>query len=247
MFFFSAPTTPKSQLIAAARVTFEAAYQTTAKAQATVRDTIRHQPTSLSTVATDSGSAPGTTMSRKTINTGVAAGVGLGVGAQTPRRSTTAAPGRISTTRPPKGRRPYVRPGGSNNRGTSAATSGATNGAGVGGVTSVGTGVSYNNGKINNTNGGRGGSNGNGSSITNGAGGKNGNTNSGNTNSQTGNTGFDDRVGLGNLYPGLAGGPITDEPPGSSHFGICPKEYKYYCLNGGKCTWLTKLEKPSCR
>ncbi|XP_071493190.1 low-density lipoprotein receptor-related protein 2-like [Diadema antillarum] len=39
-------------------------------------------------------------------------------------------------------------------------------------------------------------------------------------------------------------GATPRRPPG--HFGVCPLAYKYFCLNGGKCTYLKALEKPSC-
>ena len=27
----------------------------------------------------------------------------------------------------------------------------------------------------------------------------------------------------------------------------CPKDFRSYCLNGGKCRWILSLEKASCR
>ncbi|XP_033644418.1 low-density lipoprotein receptor-related protein 4-like [Asterias rubens] len=32
----------------------------------------------------------------------------------------------------------------------------------------------------------------------------------------------------------------------SGHFGECGPEYRYFCVNGGKCTWLRYIEKPAC-
>ena len=251
---YTALTTPRSQLIAAPAVTFKPDYPTTLPPDNPSASDPEHFVSAAA--ATQSGFEPVTTMSKKTnsvpntkktVNNGGPVG-----GALTPRRSTTMAP-KISTTGPPKGRRPGKPGSGGSGTNTGSNNGGSVVGNNPNGTPKVGTPVDERittNGTKPGSSGGSGagakpGSSPGGSGAGAGTGGKNGNTN------QNGNTGSFDTSGIGNLFPGLSGGPAVTvgyQPSTKySHFGECPSEYKYYCLNGGKCTWLVKLAKPSCR
>lgn len=255
---YTAITTPRSQLIAAPVVTFKPEYPTTLPTdpQHFISDA----------AATQSGFEPVTTMSKKISSVPntkkTVSNAGPVGGALTPRRSTTMAP-KISTTGPPKGRRPGKPGSGGSGTNTGSNNGGSVNGGSVNGGSVVGKNpdgtpnigtpiderITTNGSKPGSTGGsGAGakpGSSPGGSGAGAGTGGKNGNTN------QNGNTGSFDTSGIGNLFPGISGGPAVTvgyEPSTKyTHFGECPSEYKYYCLNGGKCTWIKKLAKPSCR
>eukprot|EP00057_Strongylocentrotus_purpuratus_P007914 XP_011662388.1 PREDICTED: low-density lipoprotein receptor-related protein 4 [Strongylocentrotus purpuratus] len=49
----------------------------------------------------------------------------------------------------------------------------------------------------------------------------------------------------GHLGGGGGEAGVTPKRP-SGHFAVCPLTHKYYCLNGGKCTFLKAVETPSC-
>ena len=55
--------------------------------------------------------------------------------------------------------------------------------------------------------------------------------------------GAEDTVARVTLYPDDE--MAVTEP--WAHIGKCGPEYRYFCVNGGKCSWLRLLKKPACR